>query len=89
MAERDRHGRILKHGGDGHPSSVDMLMSVIDHLDLGAIMQHLRVEEEEKEDTNGQIVQVDNSEVEDLTTAESIRTIQVRSGINTFYGNDK
>ena len=88
MAERDRHGRILEHGGDGHPSSVDMLMSVIDHLDLGAIMQHLRVEEE-KEDTGTQLVQVDNSEVEDLTTAESIRTIQVRSGINTFYGNDK
>ena len=88
MAERDRHGRILKHGGDGHPSSVDMLMSVIDHLDLGAIMQHLRVEEE-KEETGTQLVQVDNSEVEDLTTAESIRTIQVRSGINTFYGNDK
>ena len=83
MAERDRHGRILEHGGDGHPSSVDMLMSVIDHLDLGAIMQHLRVEEE-KDDTDSLLDEVENSEVEDLTTAESINTIQVTSGINYF-----
>lgn len=39
VAERDRHGRVLDHDGDG--PAVDMLMSLIDHLDLGAIMQHL------------------------------------------------
>ena len=82
MAERDRHGRVLEHSGDGHPSSVDMLMSVIDHLDLGAIMQHLRVEE--NEDDGSKLDEVENSEVEDLTTAESISTIQVTSGLKTF-----
>ena len=52
------------------------LMSVIDHLDLGAIMQHLRVEKE-NEDAGRKLDEVENSEVEDLTTAESISTIQV------------
>ena len=52
-----------------------MLMSVIDHLDLGAIMQHLRGDEE-NEDVDNPIYEVENSELQDLTTAESTNTIQ-------------
>lgn len=68
--EHHRHGRVLDNGGDGHPTSVDMLMSLFDHLDLGAIMHHLSEEDADE---------VENTDQEDLTTAESTSTIQTTS----------
>ncbi len=46
LQESRIHETVHEHGGRhatlmGKPSSVDMLMSLIDHLDLGAIMDHL------------------------------------------------
>ena len=73
--EHHRHGRVLDNGGEGHPTSVDMLMSLFDHLDLGAIMHHLSEEDADE---------VENTDQEDLTTAESTSTIQGINGAKAF-----